>query len=164
MSFCSGVHSSDRPWRIIAIPRQRFTGSGGKSRRSQNVSRCFRPPRGGRSADQARARFIMEMRRAKPTRLSARARTRCERVRSAVSALHAAMSGKAPWLQERCTQPGLNRWFVLSDELVPGRCSRSVPLGGAAPGSRIPHRVRSARSRNPIPQSGRLPESAPSDE
>ena len=26
----------------------------------------------------------------------------------------------------------------LADELVPGRCSRSVPLGGAVPSSRIP--------------------------
>jgi hypothetical protein len=47
-------------------------------------------------------------------RAQARARTRCERVRSAFSALHAAIFGGEPWLRESCTQPGLNRWFVLS--------------------------------------------------
>jgi hypothetical protein len=69
----------------------------------------------------------------------ARARTRFERVRSAVSALHAAIFGRAPWLAESCTQPGLNRWFDLSlASCSQADGSRSVPLGGAAPNSRSP--------------------------
>lgn len=50
---------------------QRFAGSDGKPRRSLNVSRCLQPPTRGRSADQARARFITEMRRASPRLKSA---------------------------------------------------------------------------------------------
>ena len=56
------------------------------------MSRDISDPREGEERRSGEARFTVTMRRAKPAPM-ARARTRCERVRSAISALHAAIFG-----------------------------------------------------------------------